>query len=63
MGRAYQDLITQAQIVVEGQSTWDGVDLKSVARMRLQNQFTTGLDIATLFQRSKSPCVACEMQG
>ena len=58
---AYHDQITRAQILVEGQSTWNGIDPESVARMRLQNQFTTGLDIATLLQRSKNLCVACEM--
>jgi isocitrate lyase len=43
---AYQDQITQAQILIEGQNTWNGIDPESVARMRLQNQFKTGLDIA-----------------
>nr|WP_210277584.1 isocitrate lyase [Microvirga lupini] len=43
---AYQDQITQAQILIESQSTWNGIAPESVARMRLQNQFRTGLDIA-----------------
>ncbi|MBM6584477.1 isocitrate lyase [Microvirga sp. BT689] len=43
---AYQDQITQAQILIEGQSTWNGINPESVARMRLQNRFKTGLDIA-----------------
>jgi isocitrate lyase len=43
---AYQDQITQAQILIEGQTTWNGIDPESAARMRLQNQFKTGLDIA-----------------
>ncbi|MET0531093.1 MAG: isocitrate lyase, partial [Microvirga sp.] len=43
---AYQDQITQAQILIEGQSTWNSIDPEAVARMRLQNQFQTGLDIA-----------------
>ncbi|MGF9762873.1 isocitrate lyase [Microvirga sp. 0TCS3.31] len=43
---AYQDQITQAQILIEGQNTWNGIDPEAVARMRLQNQFKTGLDIA-----------------
>ena len=43
---AYQEQITQAQILIEGQSTWSGINPESVARMRLQNQFATGLDIA-----------------
>jgi isocitrate lyase len=43
---AYQDQITQAQILIEGESTWNGINPESVARMRLQNRFKTGLDIA-----------------
>jgi isocitrate lyase len=43
---AYQDQITQAQILIEGQTAWNGITPESVARMRLQNQFRTGLDIA-----------------
>ncbi len=43
---AYQDQITQAQMLIEGQSSWSGINPESVARMRLQNQFKTGLDIA-----------------
>jgi len=43
---AYQDQITQAQILIEGQSTWNGIDPEAVTRMRLQNRFKTGLDIA-----------------
>jgi isocitrate lyase len=42
----YQDQIAQSQMLIEGQSTWNGIDPESVARMRLQNQFKTGLDIA-----------------
>src|SRR5215218_2933943 len=42
----YQDQITQSQMLIEGQSTWNGIDPESVARMRLQNRFKTGLDIA-----------------
>jgi isocitrate lyase len=43
---AYQGQITQAQQLIEGQRTWNGIDPESVARMRLQNRFQTGLDIA-----------------
>ena len=43
---AYHDQITQAQTLIEGQSTWNGISPESVARMRLQNRFQTGLDIA-----------------
>src|SRR5215218_4323838 len=42
----YQDQITQSQMLIEGQSTWNGIDPESVARMRLQNRFKTGIDIA-----------------
>ena len=43
---AYHDQITQAQTLIEGQSTWNSISPESVARMRLQNRFQTGLDIA-----------------
>jgi isocitrate lyase len=48
---AYQDQITQSQMLIEGQSTWNGIDPESVARMRLQNRFKTGLDIARFTAR------------
>ncbi len=43
---AYQDQIAQAHRVIEEASTWSGINPESVARMRLQNRFRTGLDIA-----------------
>jgi isocitrate lyase len=43
----YQQTITEAGATI-GQfpSTWNAIEPKSVARMRLQNRFRTGLDIA-----------------
>jgi isocitrate lyase len=44
---AYQDHITQTQsLIASHKGTWDGISAESVARMRLQNRFRTGLDIA-----------------
>jgi isocitrate lyase len=44
---SYQDHIAQvAQLVESKNGTWDGISPESVARMRLQNRFQTGLDIA-----------------
>ena len=44
---SYQDHVAQvAQLVESKKGTWDGISPKSVARMRLQNRFQTGLDIA-----------------
>ena len=44
---SYTDHITQiGQLVRTKNGTWDGIDAESVARMRLQNRFRTGLDIA-----------------
>ena len=43
---AYQDQIAQAHRLIEEARTWDGINPESVARMRLQNRFQTGLDIA-----------------
>ncbi len=43
----YQDETSQiSQLVKRHGGTWDGIDAESVARMRLQNRFQTGLDIA-----------------
>ena len=43
---SYQEQIAQASSLISQQPTWDGIDAESVARMRLQNRFKTGLDIA-----------------
>jgi len=43
----YQDHTNQiTQLIGRQNGTWDGIDAESVARMRLQNRFNTGLDIA-----------------
>ena len=42
----YQQTIAEAQTTIAQEKTWDGIDAESVARMRLQNRFRTGLDIA-----------------
>ncbi|MDR3509398.1 MAG: isocitrate lyase [Caulobacteraceae bacterium] len=43
----YQDHITQVDALIKSQGgAWDGISAESVARMRLQNRFQTGLDIA-----------------
>ena len=43
----YQQSITEAgTAIAQFPTTWDGIDAESVARMRLQNRFRTGLDIA-----------------
>jgi isocitrate lyase len=43
----YQDTITQiSQLRDTKRGTWDGISPEAVARMRLQNRFQTGLDIA-----------------
>src|SRR6201987_2902139 len=44
---SYQDhIIEMAQLIKSKGGTWDGIDPEAVARMRLQNRFKTGLDIA-----------------
>ncbi len=44
---SYQDHISQTNALIGKQhGTWDGISAESVARMRLQNRFRTGLDIA-----------------
>jgi isocitrate lyase len=43
----YQDHTNQiGQLVASYNGTWDGIDPEAVARMRLQNRFRTGIDIA-----------------
>ena len=43
----YQTHITDTTKLIGRQNgTWDGIDAEAVARMRLQNRFQTGLDIA-----------------
>ena len=43
----YQQTIKEADGEIgQFRQTWDGIDAESVARMRLQNRFRTGLDIA-----------------
>jgi isocitrate lyase len=44
---SYQDHIAQTDQLIRSKSgTWDGISAEAVARMRLQNRFQTGLDIA-----------------
>ena len=44
---AYQDhIIEMSQLIKSKGGSWDGIDPEAVARMRLQNRFKTGLDIA-----------------
>ncbi|MBL8770939.1 MAG: isocitrate lyase [Phenylobacterium sp.] len=44
---AYQDHIIEMSQLIKGKGgSWDGIDAEAVARMRLQNRFKTGLEIA-----------------
>ena len=43
---SYQDLISQSKKLIGANGAWNGIEAESVARMRLQNRFLTGLDIA-----------------
>ena len=44
---SYQDHISSTgELIASKAGTWDGISAEAVARMRLQNQFQTGLDIA-----------------
>ncbi len=47
MPTLYQDHIDQTGALIASKNgTWNGIDAESIARMRLQNRFQTGLDIA-----------------
>lgn len=43
---SYQSEIKAAEALLKDQPTWNGVTAEAVARMRLQNRFRTGLDVA-----------------
>jgi isocitrate lyase len=44
---SYQDHVSKlTQLIQSKNGTWDGINAESVERMRLQNRFHTGLDIA-----------------
>ena len=43
---SYQDFISQSRKLIDANGAWNGIEAESVARMRLQNRFLTGLDIA-----------------
>ena len=44
---SYQEETARAaQLIESKKGTWDGISAESVARMRLENRFQTGLDIA-----------------
>ena len=43
---SYQSAIDAAKALLKDKDTWNGVNAEAVARMRLQNRFKTGLDIA-----------------
>ena len=42
----YRNQIADLRRTIVGQTTWNGIDPESAARMRLQNRFRSGLDIA-----------------
>ncbi|HVR91727.1 MAG TPA: isocitrate lyase [Novosphingobium sp.] len=42
----YSENIAQTNQLIKSYGTWDGINAESVARMREQNRFRTGLDIA-----------------
>src|SRR6478752_6686300 len=43
---SYLSELGAAEALLKNQPTWNGVSAEAVARMRLQNRFKTGLDIA-----------------
>ena len=42
----YQSQVAAAEALLKDKPTWNGISAEAVARMRLQNRFKTGLDIA-----------------
>ena len=41
-----QSISTTDQLIASHHGKWDGISAEAVARMRLQNRFRTGLDVA-----------------
>src|ERR1700760_3094762 len=54
---SYAGEVAAAKALLETQPTWNGVGAEAVARMRLQNRFKTGLDIA----RYTAALMRCDM--
>ena len=44
--RPYKDIIADSAKLTSQHSTWNAIQDESVARMKVQNRFQTGLDIA-----------------
>ena len=43
---SFQDSISNVEQRISTKGAWTGIDAESVARMRVQNRFQTGLEIA-----------------
>ena len=43
---SYRSIVEEAQKTIQPNTSWNGIEAEAVARMRLQNRFRTGLDIA-----------------
>ncbi len=43
---SYRSIVEEAQKTIQPNASWNGIEAEAVARMRLQNRFRTGLDIA-----------------
>ena len=46
MSQYFDDISATADLIASRGSAWDAIDPESVARMKAQNRFQTGLDIA-----------------
>ena len=46
MSQYFDDVSTAANLIADRGSAWDGIDPENLARMKAQNRFKTGLDIA-----------------
>lgn len=42
----YQELVAQSQKLVESRPSWNAIEGESIARMKLQNRFNSGVEIA-----------------
>lgn len=42
----YQQLVAQSEKLLESRPSWNAIEAESIARMKIQNRFKSGVDIA-----------------
>ncbi len=42
----YKEMVGKSQTLLDGKANWNAIEAESIARMRTQNRFLTGIDVA-----------------